>query len=342
MRGLSLLLSLMLVVWGQLEATAPAPAEGGVAPRKLARSPEPASLKPLIVVEGDLLSVRLFNTSLSAVVTELERHAGITIRIKGSLTGTISNEFDRVPLEQGLRRLFRDSNLILVYGTPVGTSDARLIQVWLFPTHTSPLEVAPTGPADGVSPSEVTATHEEDDRHAGAETDHAERVARLHVSADQHDMGALHEALFAIDPTLKMTAFELLAERDPDAVTALVLSATRDRQPERRLQALSLLYETGGADEGTMLSVLSGALADEDSSVKGYAIRVLSERRWPGVLDQLRRLARDPDPATRMQVIESVVPDKDGMTLLRELLSDADESVSSAAASKVEQARETQ
>jgi hypothetical protein len=70
---------------------------------------------------------------------ELERHAGIGIRVLGSLSGTLTQEFENLPLEQGLRRLFRNTNHVFFYTrdrTPGGAAET-LTRVWLFPEEGS-------------------------------------------------------------------------------------------------------------------------------------------------------------------------------------------------------------
>jgi hypothetical protein len=55
--------------------------------------------------------------------------------MKDSLTGTLTQEFDALPLEQGLRRLFRQVNTAFLYapGLHAGATTAQLTQVWLVP-----------------------------------------------------------------------------------------------------------------------------------------------------------------------------------------------------------------
>jgi hypothetical protein len=72
------------------------------------------------------------------VLQEIERHTRIGIRVLGSFFGTLTKEFENLPLEQGLRRLFRNTNHVFFYTrdrTPGGAGGAAetLTHIWLFP-----------------------------------------------------------------------------------------------------------------------------------------------------------------------------------------------------------------
>jgi HEAT repeat protein len=112
---------------------------------------------------------------------------------------------------------------------------------------------------------------------------------------------------------------------------------TKSDEPETRLQGISLLDETGKADEQTVLSALSTALTDEDLRVKNYAIEALANRGGPDALESLRQAFRNSDPSLRMIVIESVVPAGEGLPLLQEALSDEDGTIRSMAAFRLKQ-----
>ena len=116
------------------------------------------------------------------------------------------------------------------------------------------------------------------------------------------------------------------------------MQAARSEQPPRRLQALSLLHQTGQADELTVLSVLEEALADHDVTVKSYAIQALAERGGADAIEALRQALHDPDVAMKKVIIEKVVQTAQGHALLQEALSDEDTTIRSLAAFWLEEA----
>jgi hypothetical protein len=268
-----------------------------------------------------------------AVLKDLEREMGIVIRVRGPLTGTLTQEFEAVPLEQGLRRLFRDANIQFFYaaGEPQDASTGRLIGLWLFPKERSTQEaVGSMANTAKAIPQEAVPAAEKDGL--------AGRLTALHGIAQQDDLEALRQAAFDPDQTIQLAALRFLAERNQQEATVVLVDATKSDEPERRLQALALLHQTGYADEMTVVAALGEALADADASVKLYAIQGLAERRGSDAIGSLRHALRDPDPSVRMIVIDGLVPEGQGLALLQEALSDEDETLRSAAASKLDQA----
>jgi hypothetical protein len=95
------------------------------------------------------LSVRAHASPWEEMLPVLERYIGIPIRVKGPLAGTLTQEFESLPLEQGLRRLFRVMNTVFFYAPhpSAGASVARLAQVWLIPRDDG---VTPRPPSSSV------------------------------------------------------------------------------------------------------------------------------------------------------------------------------------------------
>jgi hypothetical protein len=75
---------------------------------------------PVVEFRGGLLSVRVRNSLWEAVLKEIERQTGISMRLVGLPAGTLTHEFEAVPLEKGLRRLFCDANLVFFYANSSG------------------------------------------------------------------------------------------------------------------------------------------------------------------------------------------------------------------------------
>jgi hypothetical protein len=288
------------------------------------------AVEPRLLIErrGNLLSVHIRNAPWEEVVQEVERQTGIKIHVAGRLSGTLTQEFEALPLEKGLWRLFRNANMLVFYakGTPRDASVATSIRVWLFPR-----EESGTAAAEQVESLANT---------RGEEAFEAEQEAplqALQAFAQQGDGEALRQAIFDPYRIVQTRAFELLAEQDRQRAVAILLEATKSEQPDARLQALQLLHQSGQAEERIVLSALGDALADEASTVKAYAIQALAERGGPDVLGPLRSALRDPDPAVRITVIESVIQQEEALPLLQQALSDDDEMVRFRAAFRLEQ-----
>jgi len=285
----------------------------------------------VISLRGNLLSVKVHNAPWEAVLKEIERQTGISIDVKGPLTGTLTGEFQSLPIERGLRQLFRHVDVFFFYATETreGITAEPLVRVWLCPKEGS---VAEAG--QGLPSFSATAEAKQALQPMMGEDQEA-RLAALVNLAQQGDEEALRKALSDWDQNVRERALELLAELDREATMALLLDMTKSPDAETRLQALSLLDETGFADEATVLPILGAALADE--ALRPHAVEALAGRGDPDAMIYLRQAMRDPDPHIRMMVIDSIAPEGQGLQWLREATSDADRQVRVLAASRLEQ-----
>jgi hypothetical protein len=325
-------------------------------PHVLASENQAVAAQPVIKWPGDRLSVQVRNASWTVVLRELERHTGIRIQVKGPLPGTLTQEFEALPLEQGLRRLFRGLNSMFLYaaGTHAEAAAGALTQVWLWPKEGSTVEerqasrppatpatarqqdeVSSSGLGSSEAEAETSPTEEEvqpEGEPVAAEDARGEPLDTL-PGQDMQGVGeALQQAVFDPDPTVQLEALALLAEQDPHRAVGLLVEAAQNDRSVVRLQALQLLHHGGVADDVTVVSMLSDALTDADIAVKRYVIEALAERGGPEALGSLRYALRDPDPSIRQMVIERViqsVPPYQSLPILREGLADEDATVRS-------------
>jgi hypothetical protein len=84
---------------------------------------------------ADDLSVRTHEAPWAEVLPALARQTGIRIVAREALPGTVTQAFEALPLEQGLRRLFREMNTVFFYAPSPhgGAAAAPLTEVWLVP-----------------------------------------------------------------------------------------------------------------------------------------------------------------------------------------------------------------
>jgi len=346
MRCRALTIFLLLVSLGSLTAT-PSIQSGGE------RSPAAQGAAPLLRLElhGDLLSVSVRNTPWAAVLKQIERQTGIVIDVKGALTGTLTQEFQALPLEEGLRRLFRDVNVLFFYAKEAKeqTAPEALVRVWLFPKQGgvggerqvahAPSEAlaskAQTQPENVAKASEeVLRDDEAEPEHQGLAEEESteERLKALNAFAMEGNTEALQLGLLDPDEAIWTKALELLAEQSGQGTTDVLIGLTRSDNPEIRLRALSHIQDAGQVDESILLSAYRTALADEDPSVRSYAIEALAIQGGPDATGYLGQALRDPDPSIRILAIENVAQQGHDPALLQEALSDKDERVRSLAA----------
>jgi hypothetical protein len=323
------ILVLLLCAWGGLAGLAFAGPGGS--PKAQGQGSTGQEEAPLLVIErqGDRLSVRAQNAPWPAVLKALERYTGIPIHIKGALVGTLTQTFETPSLEQGLRQLFRDTNVIFFYepGTKQGPMAETLTQVWLFPKDSgrapAAARQAQLGSEERTSEEKIgevisTVAGTKPWGEPVAEDDLEGRLSALQAFAEQGNVARLRQAIFDPNSTMQATALELIVERDvPDTIVFLRRMAKSD-QPELRLQAIKLLHQIAQADRGTVLATLGEALADEDAAVKHYAIQALAGQREPDALRYLGQASHDPDPVVRQLVLDSILKMDQGLILLQE------------------------
>jgi len=337
MRCRALMIFLLLVSMGSLTAT-PSIQSGDEQGQDL----QEGAPRPVIEIRGDLLSVKVRNAPWKAVLKEIERQTGISIDVKAPFTGTLTQEFEALPLEQGLRRLFRDANVLFFYtkGMKERTAPETLVRIWLLPNRTSPTsseamaskqrataEAVEAAPAESPRDDEV----EPEDQLLAAEESAEERLKALNAFAKEGNTEALQLGLLDPEEAIWTKVLELLAERSGQGTTDVLVGLTRSDDPEIRLRALSQLHDADQVDESTLLSTYRTALADEDSSVRGYAIEALAIQGGPDATGYLGQALRDPDPSIRILAIENVAQQGYDPALLQEALSDKDERVRSSA-----------
>jgi hypothetical protein len=350
------MLTLIWCCWGPLMGFTDAPLRGE--PPSHLPGLEARAGAPQLIIErrGDRLSIRAREAPWDEVLSELQRQTGIQIQVKESLAGELTDEFEALPLERGLRRLFREMNTVFLYapGSSAGAAAGQLTQVWLWPkgdsaaarhqttpplTRLTPVErqdeMTSGGKTTAAIPWEEGAPPEAEPVTEAAEADQEERLQALEALAQQGDTEALRQALFEPDQAVQERALTSLAAGDRQGAIAFLVEMTKSDDPASRLQALSLLHESGQADGATVLSALRAALPDEHT--KSYAVQALAERGGPEAIAALRETFRDPDPYVRTLVIESMADQAQARPLLQEAIADPDESVRALATFWLEQ-----
>lgn len=291
------------------------------------------------------LSVIAEHVPLPQILREVAHRTGVEVEGLEGLEESVTVRFAALPLREALEKLLAHRNYaILEEPTPQG--DERPARVVVAGRRAPPPPAAvPSGEEtrpEGVAVAEATipgpdAT--EPEREALLEQNSEERLAALRTYAQEGNEEALRKALLEPDQMVQATGFQLLAERDPQRAVAALAEAAKSDQPAARFQALTLLDQSGQAEEGTVLFALREGLADEDGTVKAYAIQALAGRGGAEGLAALDQAYRDADPSIKLTILESVAQREQGLRLLREALEDEDETVRSFAAFWLEQAR---
>jgi hypothetical protein len=286
-----------------------------------------------VKLRGNLLSVRLRNAAWETVLMELQRQTGIVIETNGKLSGAMTAEFENRPLEEAIEGLFRDFNRVSFYaeGAAGEAFRRRLTHVLLLPKTGASATTQAPNPSAEVAPVKPA---------WDPEMDRATRLRRLDALSIAGDSEAVQEALADPDRDVQAKALEILLAREGPGALDRLVALTKSEDSAIQLQALTLLNESGHADEVTALSALGNAVSNTVRNVKEYAIESLARRSDSQALEYLSQVSLDPDPNVRMTILENVAQYGGRTALLQQALSDEDEKVRTLAAFLLKQLTE--
>ena len=246
--------------------------------------------RPLIRVEGGVVTVNIAGASLEEVLREIRAQSRIRLVLHGSRPEKISAEFQAVPLDEALRRLIK-TNFLLVYAP-----DGDLAEVWVLREPGERILSGESGSLDSLigelqrgEPAQrwraALALGEFKNEQALApvigalEGDDAPEVRQAAISALE-DLGG-HKAIAALaaavsgdsDDSVRLSAVEALARLGgPEAIEPLTRALRADAEFLVRYEALVNLAELG--DDRVRGSLLQ-ALDDPEESIREKAQEIL-------------------------------------------------------------------
>jgi hypothetical protein len=307
-----LLLPLLLALIPGLFPVAAAPDSLQESPATGA-APRAGGRVPLIDVRNDRLTLALHGVPWAVVLTELEQQAGVTFRVEGPLDRTVTETFEALPLEQGLRRLLRHANFIFLYaGGPHGQeSGSRLVQVWIVPrdngnpgqADSTPPRHQVLQPADRARQSSLASVI-----NGGTTAEQMEKREResevLATSQDRRDREVLIRALQDPDADVREGAVSDLGDiKDAAAVEHLRRALVEDVSANVRGSAAEALAEIASVQA---IEVLRLALRDQATAVRERAVEALGTIGEPRAIDALREALHDQDEDVREAAAEAL------------------------------------
>lgn len=277
------------------------------------QSPEGPAVgtSPLIDIRDNHLTVMLHRVPWGVVLQELQGQSGLTIRLQGRLDGTVTEAFEALPLEKGLRRLFRDADLIFLYTAAKQghRSNSRLVKVWILPRGGG-------GPA--------------------ATVQSPQRPAR--AAAAEDPLGPLiKSALTAAQEEEREWAVEALAEYQDPRIKEALIQALQDSHADVRESAVEALAEL--KDETAVDHLGQALVEDASEDVRASAADALGEIASPRAIDALQRALQDTSVEVRENVVEALgqIGGDQAIAALQRALRDEDEDVREAATAALRQ-----
>lgn len=243
--------------------------------------------RPLIQAANGRLTAKLRDVPLSAVLAEIGAQNGVRIFVSAQVHKRVTADFRGLPLEEGLRRLLRGTNVAYFYNRESSgdgkSASLKLVRVDVLP-----------GPA-GETDIEITDEVEGASELAGqlSEADNAQLRAQaakaLGKTNDPSAVDPLAEALTGdADPAVRAAAAKALGKTwSEEAVPPLAEAALQDPSAEVREAATRALGETW-SDAATD-SLLGALTYDRDALVREQAALALGQTAGDEVIDALIR-----------------------------------------------------
>ncbi len=229
-----------------------------------------------LAVKDDTLSARITQIPLGKVLQALVREARVAVYVRGSASAeAISASFDKLSLEEGVKRLLAGRNYTLAFERPASAGRSpRLIEIRVLAEGGGSLTtIGETTPA-----AEATPTSEPPASQALAQ-----------------------EVQQAQEPTARIAALKALVEQGGTGgqAVAAATSALKDGDPQVRSAALGLAREHGLFVEDGVLSEI--ALKDSSTQLRGHAWVELVDRSetLEAERQRLNQAFQDPDPGIK-------------------------------------------
>jgi HEAT repeat protein len=193
----------------------------------------------------------------------------------------VTAAFSGVPLQDGLRRLTGQHEVVLVFrARPRDRDEPDLVEVRVFAGL----------PATGASRGTAASSEVERLLRSGPLADNAPRLAALAGSAS--DSGVRARAIWALSRI-----------GGPEAEGQLA-RALGDQSPMVRVQAVEALRRVSGVR--AVPAIQAVLLGDGDASVRRAAARALGMLRAEPATSALNAAAHDPDPLVRQEVARAL------------------------------------
>lgn len=254
-----------------------------------AASPATESSAPSIQVDwnGERLSVSTAGVPLVEALRAVADKTGLEILGIEQLEGSTKAHFAELPLRDGLRLLLADVNFALQ-----GPSSERPHFLLSIASGrrgaTAPATATSAEPEDPFQPAPVAGYVAEEHRH-------------LYRWAQDGDLESLRQAALSGDVATQTLALRLLAEQDAELATELAAAASRDTDPNRRLDGLQIL---GDLDNPAAAAALGDALADPSSTIRRSAVEGLMGQTSDDAVRLLDGALFDPDESVRSLALE--------------------------------------
>ncbi|MCE7910824.1 MAG: hypothetical protein DCC43_02030 [Candidatus Brocadia sp.] len=225
------------------------------------------------------LSAKLKNSPLEAVLKEIMSQSGARIWLNDSIDGTITIEFQSLPIREGVRRILRDKNYAFVFSHNNG-KEGKLSIV----SASKSKEIFTKGkeePSRKLTPKSGLPVAKKSN--AKKEPIAFETLAK--DAAESEDPGKREDAIIALGESKDIRAVEILSK-----------ALASDPIEDVRLSAIDALLDIGDKNVADVLSV---ALNDRDPWVRESAVEALGEVGNEAAIEFIKHALNDEDGSVR-------------------------------------------
>jgi hypothetical protein len=241
---------------------------------------------PTVILQEGRLSVSAVNAPLDQILAEISRLSGIRISVDGQVAPgeTITVAFDALPLDEGLGRLLRGKNYVLVYSPSglaemgvyaEGSADSRPVAAAV-PRPSTRARARARGDRPQKAPETAPAELARAQAEALEHRDPRKRIAALDKLALARDRAlGLETGLKVLasegEPKVLEAAMDLLIRiREPVALDPILKMAAHP-DPALRRRALVLLDKNGKGDPRVTDALTTLAGNDQDQTIREAA-----------------------------------------------------------------------
>ena len=261
-----------------------------------------------VVVKAQYLTLSVRDAPLADVLRAIAQQAEFRLTIAGDLSSPVSWSFSEVTLDQGIRRLVRNFDHVLIYRSDrarsMPRSPAELIVYGAPDGRFATVEpVTKVEPDPNIKPSPLDRVYQGLDRR-----DRHARLLAVRELARQKDEAAVDDLALVLthesDTLLRRMAAIGLGSIGGSQALAMLIAALEDKNRLIRAQAVGALGKIGN-DEA--IAALMGGLRDGDPLVRAGTVRALQKLHAIDLAHILRKvLLDDSSPKVRKAAIRTL------------------------------------
>lgn len=263
--------------------------------------PLPGAVPAAVAVEDSLLSLRVRNMPLKELLRQVAAQAGVEITVHGPADLPVSAEFSRAALEDGLKRIAPDFNIVFTYGAEEkGQEKQKIEKIVLHSKTAAPgnapplvLSAASTPPPPAAPPPRLSVPSGPPPADAADEPEEEEHSPEYYAKLMKSSDAALREEALGY----------FAGVEDGSGVAPISEMLVNDSSEDIRRTAAEVLADLGGKQA---VPALGKALADKSSEVRSMAVYSLGQIGGPEAVALIKKAMSDSSEDVRNSAADAL------------------------------------